>query len=435
MNKLGRNTFALGLSTLLITTAVSFSAQGADEIVAQSNASAVTASGLTQLINTDVCAAESRGEGKPAQGVGNCGTGLETQGVGVISQNASTGLSGRNGTSTADAAVSPIEIPALTTIDLGSIGSDIAPAAVNTGTVLDDILEGLDPVTGALFEAALTPLLDTIQEAALDPVLEALQGQLPVSLRVGALTSECSATADAAATGTSQVAGLDLVVGLPNGDEVVLPFDLGAKGPNTALVGPAVQDLVDGVLAGLQDSLNQSLGGVLGPLADVVGTVQEQLVTPILDAVETSLLNQLGEALAPVVTGTVNKQVTSADGEAIEVTALSLNVLGDTAVANLARTSCGPNGLATPEVVDLPTDQDDTPQGAGANDDDGNTIADNQSDAPNTIADADAQADADVTTTLPATGAPNLLPFWLLGLGLVLFGAAVLLNERRRLKI
>ncbi|RYJ03271.1 MAG: LPXTG cell wall anchor domain-containing protein, partial [Actinomycetales bacterium] len=41
--------------------------------------------------------------------------------------------------------------------------------------------------------------------------------------------------------------------------------------------------------------------------------------------------------------------------------------------------------------------------------------------------------DADVTTSLPNTGASaNLMPFWLLGLALVAFGGAVLVNERRR---
>ena len=67
---------------------------------------------------------------------------------------------------------------------------------------------------------------------------------------------------------------------------------------------------------------------------------------------------------------------------------------------------------------------------------DADAIADAASDAQaDAVADADAQADADVTTTLPSTGAPNLLPFWLLGLGLVLFGAAVLINERRRMSL
>jgi hypothetical protein len=65
-------------------------------------------------------------------------------------------------------------------------------------------------------------------------------------------------------------------------------------------------------------------------------------------------------------------------------------------------------------------------------DEDTDTQADADADA---AADADSQADADVTTTLPATGSPNLLPFWMLGLGLLLFGATVLLNEKRRLQV
>ena len=38
-----------------------------------------------------------------------------------------------------------------------------------------------------------------------------------------------------------------------------------------------------------------------------------------------------------------------------------------------------------------------------------------------------------VVDTLPSAVAPNLTPFWLLGLALVLFGSAVLVNEKRRM--
>jgi hypothetical protein len=448
MKKLGRNTLALGVTTLLITSAVSFSAQGADEVVAQSNSSAITASGITGIVDTQECAAVSTGEGAPAEGEGLCGTGLQTQGVGVIDQTASTGLDGDKGTSEAAAAVAPIDIPTLASIDLSTIGADIAPSAVNTGTILDGIVDGLDPLLQPAFELLLNPLLSTIQQAALDPVLDAITGTIDVTARIGAVTSQCTATAGSPATGTSQVAGIDIVVSLPAGNDVVVPIQIGTA-PNSALVGPAVQDVVDDIVDGLVATLNQSLadslGPILTPLAATVSDIQDQLVDPILDQVETQLLARLGPALKPVVDGTVNKQTVGDDGESIEVTALSLDALGvgtNPAVSiDLARTSCGPNALAT-QADDTDTQADaqadvDVDADADAQADaDADAVADADSDAQaDAAADADAQADADVTTTLPATGAPNLMPFWLLGLGLVLFGAAVLINERRRLKI
>ena len=79
--------------------------------------------------------------------------------------------------------------------------------------------------------------------------------------------------------------------------------------------------------------------------------------------------------------------------------------------------------------TDAPADNGD---GSDSVSDGADANADNGDDS-DTVADADAQADADVTTALPSTGAPNLLPFWLLGIALLLFGGAVLLNEKRRL--
>ena len=110
---------------------MSFSASGAEPIVAQSEASAVTATGLTDIVDTDECRAESTG---PAtEGAGRCGTGLDSQGTGTMNQNASTDLDGDNGTSEADAAVESVDIPTLTTIDLSTLGADVD--AIDTGTI------------------------------------------------------------------------------------------------------------------------------------------------------------------------------------------------------------------------------------------------------------------------------------------------------------
>ena len=430
MKKLARNTLALGTATLIVTAGLSFSANAADPIVAQANSSAVTATGITGIVDSEECSVASTG---PAT-VGTdpiCGTGLSTSGVNAFAQTASTDLDGTKGTSTAAASVAPIDIAALTTIDPSTLGADLD--AINTGTILDDILAGLDPITGPLFELALTPLLSGIQDAALAPVLAALQDALPVSVEIGAVSSTCSAIAGATPTMSSEVAGINILIELAPGNVITVPVTLDTSA-NAALVGSvAPKEIVDGLLVGIEDTLRTSLGGALGTLADLVPTIQDLLVDAVLVQLG-PVLDAVGDALVPILDGTVNKQVTNPDGS-VEVTALELNVLGTTATLDLARSSCGPNAnvvvdqvaaaAAAADDADAPADNADA-----ISDADVDANADADADA---VADADAQADADVTTTLPATGAPNLLPFWLLGIALLLFGAAVLLNEKRRL--
>ena len=433
-NKLAKNSIAVGLVTLIVTAGLSFSAQGAPGDVAQSNASAITASGLTGILDSKECTASSP-TGTPTDGTGEvCGTGLTASApaVGTFDQTASTSLDGNKGVSTADAQVAGTGIAALTSINLSPVAGELG--AINTGTILDGILGPLAGVLGPL----LDPLLVNLQNALVGPLTTALQSAIPVSAQIGAVTSTCDATAGEGATGNATVSGIDITIALPGGNDIVVPIAL-ATDPNSALIGSvAPKQLVDGLLDGLTATLTTSLNGVLGPLAVLTDTVKTAIVDTLLDAIGPTLLDPVGEALSPLVNGTVNKQVAGDGGESIEVTALELNVLGSGATLDLARTSCGPNTLAAADDQDAPADQDvdvdvDVDQDVDVDlDADADANADADADA---AADADSQADADVTTTLPATGSPNLLPFWMLGLGLLLFGATVLLNEKRRLQV
>ena len=443
MNKLARNTLALGTATLIVTAGLSFSANGADKIVAQGEASAITATGLTQIVDTKECRVESTGA--PTNGTGPvCDIGLRTQGVGVFGQNAFTGLDGDKGTSTALAAVAPINIPTLKTIDLSTIPTDLS--TIDTGTVLDPLIGGLGPVLtqtlNTLLAAAgltLDDLLDQVQDAAIEPITDALQGALPVAVEIGAVTSTCTVTAGGVPSLSSNVASINIVVGTNR--ELVVPITIGT-GENLPLVGNvAVQQIVDDAFDGIEATLTQSLGGALGPLAQVLPAIQTTLVNSVLTALD-PVIDQLGQAIVPIIDGTLNKRATTPDGSG-EVTALDLNVLGTAITLDLARSQCGPNStvVATtpPPTKTTPTptkstptkDSDDSDSQADS-DADGTTPVNNVDDS-DTIADADAQADADVTTTLPSTGAPNLLPFWMLGIALLMFGGAVLVNEKRRL--
>lgn len=438
MKKLGRNTLALGMGTLLITSAVSFSASGADEVVAQANSTAVQ-DNLVTVLDSQICEAITSTD-EDATPAGTCGDGLNLEGIGAYSQNASATVdTDGSGQSAADAAVAPIEIDGLQSIDLENL--DEALTDIDTGSILDDVVGALGPV----IELALAPVLDALG-AALSGPLDQIGQSLPVSVEIGAVTSECTASPDGA-TGTSTVASTDLVVEL-GGEQIRVPITAGTE-PNSNLLVGSPQQLVDGILDGLEATLNESLGGVLGPLGAVVDGVQELLVGPVLDAVEPALLQPVADAIEPLVSGTVNKQTSDADGQ-IEVTALNINLLsaaGEPRTLDLARVECGPNSVfvdtdadadAQADVdadADAQADADADAQADADADADANAdaIADADADAQaDSLADADAAADADVTTALPAAGAPNLLPFWLLGFALVAFGAAVLLNDRRQ---
>ncbi|MDR7086532.1 hypothetical protein J2X11_001371 [Aeromicrobium panaciterrae] len=437
-NKLAKNSIAVGLVTLIVTAGLSFSAQGAPGDVAQSNSSAITATGLTGIINSDQCTAESA-DGTPTDGTGTCGVGLGASQPAVTSfdQTASTSLDGNKGVSTADAEVAGTGIAALTTIDLSPVAEDLE--GIDTGTVLDPIVGNLGPLLDTaldLLGLSLDDLLTGIQDAVTGPLTTALQQAIPVTAQIGAVTSTCDATAGDGATGNATVSGIDITIVLPGDNDIIIPIALETD-PNSALVGSvAPAQLVAGLVNGIEDTLTESLNGALGPLADLVDNVQTSIIDPILAQVGPAILDPLGEALIPLIDGTVNKQVSGDGGESIEVTAVDLNVIGETATLALARTSCGPNSLVAADDEDTQADEDVDQDVDVDVDTDTDVDADVDVDADaDAAADADSQADADVTTTLPATGSPNLLPFWMLGLGLLLFGATVLLNEKRRLQI
>jgi hypothetical protein len=307
---------------------------------ADSSASTGTGS-LFQLLDTDSCTAAT----PSATGTGRCGDGLSLNNqINAFSQNATAPA---GGTSSADASVAPIDITNIgTTLDLPGIIDGLA--AINTGTVLDDVIGGVvdntlsQQLLALVGPTVLTPLNDALQTA-----LAGVTDALPLGLQIGAVESQCTATASPLrATGTSHVAGVNLVVHL--GNQVInVPLELGTA-PNSNLLVGAPEDLVNGIIAGLEDTFTTSLGGALAPLNALLSTLQTQVTSAIFGQLEQSLLPAVANALEPLVSGTVNKQVPvspSSTGE-IEVTALDLHLLGSN-VLELGRSHCGPNARGT----------------------------------------------------------------------------------------
>lgn len=221
---------------------------------------------------------------------------------------------------------------------------------------------------------------------------------------------------------------------------------------NEAIFGdPADQVAEPGLVTRILNDTKLIVLGTEVPLTDLV----KGLLMPVLNLLTATLtdltdalvqpLTDLTNALDGIIALNVNRQYT--DGDLLAENALQVKLLGNIDV-NLATAAIRPasavvvvddgnNNNVVDDNADDPSDAD-TPSNDDNSDNAADSVSDNDSDADanadaDAVADADSQADADVTQTLPDTGAPNLLPFMLLGMGLILFGAAVLVNEKRRL--
>ncbi|MDQ3157359.1 MAG: choice-of-anchor G family protein [Actinomycetota bacterium] len=260
--------------------------------------------------------------------------------------------------------------------------------------------------------------------------------------------------------------------------------DLNNLAPNTDLL-PYITGALDETIPGIFNILNDPTNGLVQQILDkssieLLGTnipasELRVILDPVLDAVSKGITDGTAQ-LAPVLsqaTGLdglgqllnirINVQEESAvnasnassqvalaaiGGVVYKETAIRVSALGgQLATLDLGNAQVGPNGPAgAADDNDAQADGNDAQADgndaqADGNDEDADNDSDNDSDNDNDAQadadndrDADAAADADVTSTLPNTGAPNVLPLLLLALGLIAFGTAVLVNERRRLK-
>jgi len=350
-------------------------------------------------------------------------------------------------------------------------------------TLLDAVLNPVlgTPITSVNLCDSSNPLLKAIFDILTGPVI----GQL-VKVDITGIDQVTTGIANFSSDGVA----VDLSKGLITLDigEILkaAKVDLNNLPPNTDIVSFLSDKLISDKITAILDSaianivakvtavnIKISVAGTTVPLDldDITGAVTKPLtdtltqVTGLVKQVGTpidSLLAQLAPNLAKIVSLTGNNQSVSktptlgtgtvqagsfgaaAVGDYYRTSALAIKVLNGTVLnVDLAaseaavvaapatdQAAAGP-AAADDDDSDAPADNADSVADADANAD-ANADADNGDDS-DTVADADAQADADVTTTLPSTGAPNLLPFWLLGIALLLFGGAVLVNEKRRL--
>jgi len=228
-----------------------------------------------------------------------------------------------------------------------------------------------------------------------------------------------------------------------------LVTNLGKVNIKVTFAGTVVPVQLSSLTGPLTPVLTQALTtatSAVNQIGQPIDALLAQLVPNLRSLVELTGNNQSVSKTPTLGTGTVQAGTfgAAAVGDYYRTSALKINVLSSTLNVDLAASEAAVVAApATDQAAaavaaddddsDAPADNADSVADADANADaNADADADNGDDS-DTVADADAQADADVTTTLPSTGAPNLLPFWLLGIALLLFGGAVLVNEKRRL--
>ncbi|MFC5679328.1 choice-of-anchor G family protein [Aeromicrobium endophyticum] len=350
---------------------------------------------------------------------------------------------------TIDALLNPLVGDDITQVDLcdsdsGLVGQILA--AINQ-TALADLVEvqvtglnnlttGLDDLTGGGVSLDLSEGKITLDLAAILSAAGLNINQLPPNTNLlnyittdlinGKITTVLDSAINNVVTNLGKVDIAVTIAGNP------VPVKL------SQLTGQAVPPLVAGLTQA--SNLVKDLGT---PIDQALG----QLAPGLNQVLKVTANNQSSSKSPTLNTGTVTAGSTSkssnistaAVGDYYRTSALKIDVLTSSVTLDIAASE------AATLAADRPADQaaagpgDDRNADTPNNDRDSDTVSDGaQADADNgddsdTVADSDAQADADVTTTLPSTGAPNLLPFWLLGIALLLFGGAVLLNEKRRL--
>ncbi|MCW2839136.1 MAG: hypothetical protein JWR55_619 [Aeromicrobium sp.] len=349
---------------------------------------------------------------------------------------------------TIDALLNPVGLPAISTVNL----CDTSVPLVSTvlGALSSDAVAGLISVN----VTGVGGLLDALKDASGDGIAVDLTGadagKVTIDLEkilaaAGANLNDLPPNSDILAFVTNNLVGgkISSLVRSVTDNLVTAVGDVDATvtvaGTELPLTLDQLTDPVSTNLVTLLDGLSDAL--------DAVGTGMDpalnQLVPNLKQLVQLTGNNQSTSTKPTLDTGTVNagSVVAAAVGDYYRTSALKLNVLNSALNLDLAASE---GAVVAVQDVDGPAADDDDSDTPTNNDSDNDGDSDAQSDADaggaaaagddsDTVADADAQADADVTTTLPSTGAPNLLPFWLLGIALLLFGGAVLVNEKRRL--
>ncbi len=343
-------------------------------------------------------------------------------------------------TSAVDTILNPLGVPTITSVNLCDPANPLS-AVLNNATIgqliavkvtgLNDLTAGLKSFSGDGVAVDLNSGNITLDLAQILSAANIDINKLPPNtdllkyLTTGLISDKITKVINSAITDVvAKLGAVDVEVSVAG---TTLPLKL--------------KDLTGQALPPLVNALTQASTAIT-QLGTPIDAVLADLVPNLNRLVQLTANNQSTSKTPTLGTGTVNAGSTkgsistAAVGDYYRTSALKINVLSNTLNIDIAASEAAtlPVAVVSDQVAaaddsDAPADNGD---GSDSVSDGADANADNGDDS-DTVADADAQADADVTTALPSTGAPNLLPFWLLGIALLLFGGAVLLNEKRRL--
>ena len=283
MKKTGMKVAATGLAAGLLVAAAG--PGYAATVVAQSSATALSLSIAGSGFDSGTYAATDDGSGEKVTGESNPPVDvLNNQNlvdVGVLAQEASTKIVGKDGTSKACSGVAGQGGA------VGQIGESgcLTPGdsfGVNFANLnLSDVVT-IDPAS------ALGPLaqLNPVVQALLGPITSALSsalgstpiGDLSIGGTFGAIQAVCSAT-PGAATGAANItdATLGATIAGQSVNLVTLPT---RPAPNTEVVTD-LDKVLDVILDGVKTDVTASLNGIASPL----GTLTDAIKTQIVDTV------------------------------------------------------------------------------------------------------------------------------------------------------
>lgn len=345
MQRISRAGTVVGAATLMLLTAGPGSAATP---VSQATATALTISVAASPADSGTTSATNDGSGEVKTGEANPPVSVlgnqQLLNLGVLAQDATAKVSGRDGVSAACSGVAGDGASVANVGDSNCLtpGRPVGISIANldlTGAVLIDPESALGGLAGlnVVMDQLVGPLTSTISDA-LEPL-----GETGLGGTLGAVQARCTAR-PGTASGTANIADtkLALSVGGQSIDLVELPA---SPPPNTHVVTD-LDVVLNTVLDALRTDLNNTLDGALSGLSNVIDPVQDQIVD--------QLIAQVADQLAPleenVLDIVLNKQVRPQRG-AIEVTALDLQVLpaaaefidGSLVAAEIAKVTCGPS--------------------------------------------------------------------------------------------
>lgn len=337
-------------------------------IVSQATANALTLSIAGSPADSGTVKATNDGSGEVKKGetappidvLGN----QDLINLGVLAQDATAYLDGRDGVSEACAGVAGNGGSVATIGDSNCItpGDPIGLNIANldlTGTVL------VDPESALGGLAALQPIIDDVVGPLTQAITDALAPLASTGIggSLGAVESRCMAR-PGDVTGKANIVDGALTADV-GGTEIEL-LDLPVEPPpNTKLVTD-LDVVLNTLLEALETDLNNTLDGALASLSLIIDPIQQEIV----DTLIADIADQLAPLEENILEVTLNKQVKTADR--ITVTALDLELLpaatdtfGAAAVdLEIANVTCGPNARLQQRDPDDPTNDDD-PDGPG----------------------------------------------------------------------